>query len=116
MSEASMTAASNVSSMAYRLLFDPAWPCLHELAPEQEDDNDREQKINGRERGKWYDQSRHRSHSISGTHKPVDDPGLSSEFGYKPAGLYCNEAERRGTNQRTQQPFVIGQPPSPPPN
>jgi hypothetical protein len=93
--------------MAYRLLFDPAWLCFHELAPEQEDDNDREQQVDDRERGKWYDQSGHRSHSISGTHKPIDDPGLSSKFGHKPAGLYGNEAERGGTNQRAQQPLVI---------
>src|ERR1700719_3597316 len=121
MSEASMTAAINISSMANwllfeGLLFDPARLGFHELAPEQEDDDDREQQINGGERGEWYDSSGHRSHGISGTHKPVDDPGLSSEFGYKPAGLYCDEAERRGTYQRAQQPFVIGQPPSPPPD
>src|ERR1700722_4601271 len=110
MSEASMTAATNVSSMASRLLFagflfDPAWLCFHKLAPEKKDDDDREQQVDDRERGKWYDQSGHRSHGISGTHKPVDDPGLSSEFGHKPAGLYCDEAERRGTNQHAQQPF-----------
>src|SRR6266404_1610997 len=110
MSEASMTAAINVSSMANRLLFnglDPAWMGFHELAPEQEDDDDREQQVDDRERGKWYNQSGHRSHRISGTHEPIDDPGLSSEFSHKPAGLYCDEAERCGTNQRTQQPFVI---------
>src|ERR1700732_4658049 len=107
MSEASMAAAINVSSMANRILFDPAWMGFHELAPEQEDDDDREQQVDDRERGKWYDQSGHRRHRISGTHEPIDDPGLASEFGYKPAGLDCDEAERRGTNQRTQQPFVI---------
>src|SRR5437868_2865188 len=119
MSEPSMTAAINVSSMAYRLLFnglDPAWMGFHELAPEQEDDDHREQQVDDRERGKWYEQSGHRSHRIAGPHKPIDDPGLPSEFGYKPAGLYCNEAQWRTTNQRAQQPFVIRQPASPPPN
>src|SRR5260370_26862969 len=110
MSEDSMTAAINVSSMADRLLFngvDPAWVGFHELAPEQEDDDDREQQINSCERGKWYDQSGHWSHGISGTHEPIDDPGLASEFSHKPAGLDRDEAERRATNQRAQQPFVI---------
>src|ERR1700757_5045621 len=121
MSEVSMIAAINVSSMANwlrfeGLLFDPARLGFHELAPEQEDDDDREQQINHGECREWYDQSGHRSHGISGTHKPVDDPGLSSKFGHKPASLYGDEAERRGTNQRAQQPFFIGQPPSPPPD
>src|ERR1700751_433163 len=102
MSDANMTAAINVSSMANRLPFiglDPAWMGFHELAPEQEDDNDREQQINSRERGEWHDQSGHRSHRIAGTHKSINDPGLSSEFSHNPAGLNCNEAERRRTNQ-----------------
>src|SRR6516165_9462247 len=121
MSATSMTAAINVSSMANRLLFEslffyPARLCFHELTPEQEDNDDREQQIDDRERGKWDDQSGHRSHGISGTHKPIDDPGLSSEFGHKPAGLYCNQAERRGTHHRAQQPFVIRQSSSPQPD
>src|ERR1700757_27168 len=119
MSEASMTAAINVSSTADRLLFtdlDPAWMGFHELTPQQEDDDDRKQQVDDGEGGKWYDQSGHRSHRIAGAHEPIDDPGLSSEFGHKPAGLYGNEAKRRTTDQRTQQPFVIWQPPSPPPD
>src|SRR6266436_2684622 len=107
-----MTAAINVSSMASRLLlesplFDPAWLCFHKLTAKQKDDDDRQQQVDDRERGKWDDQSGHRSHGISGAHKPIDDPGLSSEFGHKPAGLYCNHAERRGTQQRAQRPFLI---------
>src|SRR5215831_19158627 len=56
----SMTAAINVSSMANWLLFedlpfDPARLGFHELAPEQEDYDDREKQINGGERGEWYD-------------------------------------------------------------
>src|ERR1700738_590700 len=121
MSEASMTAAINVSSMANwllfeGLLFDPARLGFDELAPEQEDDDDREQQINGGEHGEWHDQSGHRRHRIAGPHKPIDDPGLSPEFGHEPAGLYCNEAKRRTTNQRAQQPFVIRQPASSPPD
>src|ERR1700726_4011354 len=121
MSEANMTAATNVSSMANRLLFegllfDPVWMCFHELAPKQEDDDDGEQQINSRERGERHEQSGHRSHRVSGPHKPIDDPGLSSEFGHEPTGLYCNEAKRRTTNQRAQQPFVIRQPASSPPD
>src|SRR5258708_5986097 len=105
MSETRIATAMRISSMAKRLLFggllfDPAWMGLHELTPAQEDDDDREQEINSCERGEWHDQSGHRSHRVSGPHKPIDDPGLSSKFGYKPAGLYCNEAERRRTNQR----------------
>src|SRR6267378_4732300 len=111
MSEASMTAAINVSSMANRLLFnglllDPVWMGFHELAPEQKDNDDREQQVDDRERGKWYDQSGHRRHRIACAHKPVDDPGLSPEFSHEPAGFYGNEAERRTTNKRAQQPFV----------
>jgi len=105
-----MTAAINVSSTADRLLFtdlDPAWMGFHELTPQQEDDDDRKQQVDDGEGGKWYDQSGHRSHRIAGAHEPIDDPGLSSEFGHKPAGLYGNEAKRRTTDQRTQQPFVI---------
>ena len=39
------------------LPFDPLGPCLHELPPEQEDDNDREQQVDERERGERYDQA-----------------------------------------------------------
>src|SRR5260370_37399986 len=119
MSDANMTAAINVSSMANRLSFiglDPAWMGFHELAPEQKDDNDREQQINSREGGERNNQPGHRSHRIAGAHKAIDDPGLSSECSYEPAGLDCYQTERRGTNQRTYDPFVIGQPPRPPPD
>src|SRR3981189_2953412 len=119
MSEASMTAAINVSSMAYRLLFegvDPAWMGFQELAPEQKDHDDREQQINRCECGKWHDQSGHRSHRIARAHKAIDDPGLSPEFSYEPAGLYGNEAKRFSTKIRAGKPSVIRHPASPPPD
>jgi hypothetical protein len=50
--------AMRISSMAKRflfgrLLFDLAWACFHELTPEQKDNDDAEQQINGGKRGKW---------------------------------------------------------------
>jgi hypothetical protein len=57
-----MIAAINVSSIADfdGPPFDPVWVCLHELAPEQEDDDDCEQQVDDRKGSKWYRQSGHR--------------------------------------------------------
>src|ERR1700737_2519790 len=116
-----MTTAIRISSIANRFLSEqiflgPPWTRFQELPPEKKDHDDTEQQIDDGKRGKWYEQSGHRSYGIARPHNSIDDPRLSAEFGHEPAGFYCDESKRRTTNQCAQQPFVIRQSPSPPPN
>src|SRR6266404_5473372 len=109
MSDATIAPAIVVSSSKLHLLAvwsKNLWTCS-DLPQQQPNCDGGKKDIEQRERDERDDQSGHRRNRVSCSHHAVNNPWLSSDFRYYPAGFNCDEAERRSQDQRTQKPFGV---------
>src|SRR6476661_764728 len=82
--------------------------CAGDLLTQEVDDDRSQEQVQEREYQKRHHEPGHRGDGVGGSKHAIDDPGLSSYFRYRPAGLDGEKAHWGDECQCAEQVTVVG--------